>query len=530
MKRLAIALALLVCATPGFTQDLKGATLFTPLYLSHNYDKDREYRDEDGGGLKIEHFFTNKCSLDLMIGGIATEVKATGEKERLFDYDLNGNYHFLSGPFRPYISLGLAGDSDDMATNAGIGAKYIFTDYLGLDAAVRRVFIGQEADVVSSIGVSFILGAEKPAPKPEPVVAAAPVAAPEPDTDKDGVIDKNDACANTPAGVTVDAKGCPVDTDKDGVADYLDKCANTPAGVKVDAAGCPLDSDKDGVLDMNDSCPYTPAGVKVDEKGCPFDSDKDGVADAADKCPNTPVGVKTDANGCPVDSDKDGVNDVEDSCPNTPAGVSVDAKGCPVDTDKDGVADYLDKCANTSLGIKVDAAGCPLDSDGDGIADYLDICPNTPKGFIIDTNGCSKDSDKDGVVDSLDKCADTPAGMAVKADGCLEKVTLKIQFDTASSAVRPQYQEEISAFATYLKVNSSVTVEIQGHTDNRGSAANNRSLSQRRADAIKDVLVKTHGIEASRITTTGYGPDMPVASNDTDEGRQQNRRIDVILK
>jgi outer membrane protein OmpA-like peptidoglycan-associated protein len=146
------------------------------------------------------------------------------------------------------------------------------------------------------------------------------------------------------------------------------------------------DSDKDGVSDKKDLCPNTPIGVKVDEKGCPIDTDKDGVADYLDKCPDTPAGEAVDATGCPVDSDKDGVVDSLDKCPNTPAGVKVDKNGCPVDSDNDGVADYLDKCPNTPARVKVDAKGCPIDTDGDGIADYLDKCPEV-KG-IAEKDGC----------------------------------------------------------------------------------------------------------------------------------------------
>ncbi|MHB8336776.1 MAG: OmpA family protein [Ignavibacteriaceae bacterium] len=120
------------------------------------------------------------------------------------------------------------------------------------------------------------------------------------------------------------------DSDGDGVPDYLDNCPNTPAGVAVDATGCPLDSDGDGVPDYLDKCPNTPAGVKVDAQGCPLDSDGDGVPDYLDKCPNTPAGVKVDATGCPLDSDGDGVPDYLDKCPNTPAGVQVDSTGCPI--------------------------------------------------------------------------------------------------------------------------------------------------------------------------------------------------------
>ena len=120
------------------------------------------------------------------------------------------------------------------------------------------------------------------------------------DADGDGVSDKMDKCAATPAGVRVDATGCPLDSDRDGVADFQDKCANTPAGVKVDATGCPMDSDGDGVDDGSDRCPNTPRGVKVNATGCPLDSDGDGVADDADRCPNTPAGTRVDASGCPI--------------------------------------------------------------------------------------------------------------------------------------------------------------------------------------------------------------------------------------
>jgi len=88
------------------------------------------------------------------------------------------------------------------------------------------------------------------------------------DSDGDGVTDDLDRCPNTPRGVKVDRRGCPLDTDGDGVPDYLDKCPNTPKGVKVDKNGCPLDTDGDGVPDYLDQCPGTPKGAHVNEKGC----------------------------------------------------------------------------------------------------------------------------------------------------------------------------------------------------------------------------------------------------------------------
>ena len=134
------------------------------------------------------------------------------------------------------------------------------------------------------------------------VIGGALCAMKEDDSDGDGVPDSQDDCPNTPEGIEVDGRGCPVDSDKDGVPDYLDKCPNTAMGVPVNAEGCP-DTDGDGVADNLDQCPNTPAGIVVDAYGCPVDSDNDGVPDGIDQCPYTPAGVAVDAKGCPLNND-----------------------------------------------------------------------------------------------------------------------------------------------------------------------------------------------------------------------------------
>jgi OOP family OmpA-OmpF porin len=131
----------------------------------------------------------------------------------------------------------------------------------------------------------------------EPALAIVPC---EPDADGDGVPDLIDECPNTPAGWTVDAKGCPLDSDGDGVPDSIDKCPGTAAGAQVGQDGCPLDTDGDGVPDYLDKCPGTPRGTTVDSTGCPVDSDGDGVLDHLDLCPDTPAGVRVNQDGCEV--------------------------------------------------------------------------------------------------------------------------------------------------------------------------------------------------------------------------------------
>ncbi len=234
------------------------------------------------------------------------------------------------------------------------------------------------------------------------------------------------------------------------------------------------------------------------------------------------------------DDDSDGVPNYLDKCPDTPKGVTVDSSGCPIDSDGDGVPDYLDKCPGTPKGTKVDATGCPLDSDGDGVPDTLDKCPGTPKGMAVDANGCP-DTDGDGVPDNLDKCPGTPRGVPVDDTGCpLAGIEVagtewfvrgKILFAVNKAVLNPEAQELLIKVATFLNKNQQYMVEVQGNTDNTGPMAWNMELSKMRADSVRDFLV-TNGVAADRLTTKGFGPNEPIAPNNTAEGRSMNRRVD----
>jgi len=195
-----------------------------------------------------------------------------------------------------------------------------------------------------------------------------------------------------------------------------------------------------------------------------------------------------------LDSDGDGVYDPADQCPNTPKGVPVDSRGCPFDSDGDGVYDYLDQCPNTPKGVKVDAKGCPLDTDGDGVYDYLDKCPGTPRGAKVDTRGCW--------------------------------VLKGVLFDTAKWNIKRQFYPVLEEVVPVLKANPSLNLRIEGHTDSRGSAEYNQRLSENRAKAVKNYLVK-RGIKAGRLTTKGYSFTMPIAPNDTPDGMAKNRRVEL---
>jgi OOP family OmpA-OmpF porin len=229
----------------------------------------------------------------------------------------------------------------------------------------------------------------------------------------------------------------------------------------------------------------------------------------------------------PLDSDGDGVMDGEDQCPGTPRGVAVDSRGCPLDTDGDGVADFLDKCPDTPKGITVDARGCPVDTDGDGVYDHLDQCPATAAGVPVDKKGCPKDSDGDGVCDHLDKCPDTPKGLLVDKKGCPISITLAVEFDVNKSDIKPAYHDELSRGAAFIKKYPAQKILIAGHTDSTGSAAYNLDLSRRRAESVRNYLIAKFGIDGSRLHARGFGETAPIAGNDTAEGRQRNRRVEI---
>jgi outer membrane protein OmpA-like peptidoglycan-associated protein len=280
--------------------------------------------------------------------------------------------------------------------------------------------------------------------------------------------------------------------------------------------------------------------------GNSYDKDEDAVEDGDDRCPGTPAGETVDASGCGAsqrDTDSDKVNDSADRCPDTASGAAVEAEGCSAeqkDADADGVTDGSDKCRDTPKGEPVDASGCSasqLDTDSDKVMDNTDKCAETPSGATVDAQGCSPeqlDSDTDTVSDAVDQCMDTPAGQVVDEKGCpqlfeagaktlvLEGVT----FESGATELNEASKAILLNVAKSLAANPDVHGEIACHTDATGSRKANVRVSQARADAVQDFL-EANGVAVGQTTAKGYGPDKPVASNKTAEGRAQNRRVEL---
>lgn len=256
------------------------------------------------------------------------------------------------------------------------------------------------------------------------------------------------------------------------------------------------DADKDGVVNALDRCPREPEDVDAfqDDDGCPeLDNDKDTIADAQDRCPN-------DA------EDQDGFQD-EDGCPDP-------------DNDKDAILDVADRCpdeAETLNGYQ-DEDGCPdtppvYDTDGDGFPDDIDRCPYDPE----DVNG----------VEDEDGCPDEQLRVVVTA----QKIQIRdtIYFDYNKATIKPVSFSLIDEIAVVLRDNPQMKlVRVEGHTDSDGSELYNLKLSQSRAESVRLALIE-RGIDANRLTAVGFGQQVPIVPNDSEDNKARNRRVEFII-
>ena len=374
----------------------------------------------------------------------------------------------------------------------GLNLRLAPNTFLNLQGEYRHSLADNRNNLIYGAGLVFRLVPAVKLPEPPPLPPPPP---PIEDRDGDGVPDDKDECPDE-AGLPA-LLGCP-DRDGDGVPDHLDDCPDEPGPAST--AGCP-DADGDGVADKDDDCPDEP-GLKSN-KGCP---EVEEVVVIADR-------------------DGDGIPDDEDDCPDKPGLVSM--RGCP-DADGDGIPDHLDDCPN--LAGPASTRGCP-DRDGDGVPDKDDKCPDVP-GTL---DGCP-DSDGDGVPDHLDDCPDV-AGPASNS-GCPELkkeeveyiafATQAVNFETGKALLMSDSYLILDKVAEILDQYPHYKVRIIGHTDNTGSSTFNMALSKERAKSCYEYFL-SRGLPAERLSFDGKGPNQPIATNATTEGRELNRRVEFEL-
>ena len=258
-------------------------------------------------------------------------------------------------------------------------------------------------------------------------------------------------------------------------------------GISVAPFG-PGDSDGDGILDKFDACPDEAEDFDgfEDDDGCPdYDNDFDGIPDLEDNCPLAAEDYDgfADSDGCPdPDNDLDGILDINDDCPDEAE-------------DKDGF---------------LDDDGCPdLDNDGDGILDVDDECPNKPETF----NGFE---DQDGCPDQIDVVS-------------IERITLSAKdiFYSNTATIKPEGISKLNEALEVINHAPNSLWRIEGHMDSQGSEQFIRKISYERAAVVLEFFT-SHGLSSDRFSVYGMSDDFPIANNMNEEGREKNRRIEIV--
>lgn len=332
------------------------------------------------------------------------------------------------------------------------------------------------------------------------------------------------------------------DRDADKVSDRRDQCVKVPGTWEY--RGCP-DRDGDHIRDEEDDCPDVPGLAEL--KGCP-DKDGDGITDSKDDCPEE-KGLAI-FNGCP-DRDSDGVMDRVDDCPDTKG--LVQYSGCP-DTDGDNIIDKVDACP-TVYGI-AELKGCPAAEltyfnvetqvekvkQGGGVYSYGNAVETKTAKFKLE--GYNADTVKTVFVTAPNlrgknayREADGFFRFAKEAEVVIlkeeEKQVMKkafenLEYKTSSDVILSSSFSSLNELANLMSTNPSWKLRISGHTDNVGPRDANMNLSKRRSESVKKYII-SKGIAADRFEVLYFGPDKPIAPNNTEDGRARNRRVEMLI-
>jgi outer membrane protein OmpA-like peptidoglycan-associated protein len=213
------------------------------------------------------------------------------------------------------------------------------------------------------------------------------------------------------------------------------------------------------------------------------------------------------------------------------------------DYDQDGVQDRLDACNNTPRGCVVDQYGCLVDTDGDGVCDGLDQCPDTPKGEKINKAGCSASQLAVAKVPATSPPPppaqeiprpSTPSPAPTPPQSEVERqlvetgsiVLRDVYFETDKATLLPESAARLDEAGAAIEKFADLKIEVQGHTDSRGTARYNEKLSQARAETVRDYLLAHFHLNADNLFAKGYGESqLAVSPEKSSDDYAMNRRV-----
>lgn len=180
--------------------------------------------------------------------------------------------------------------------------------------------------------------------------------------------------------------------------------------------------------------------------------------------------------------------------------------------------DPIPEAAAAPVGI---VAPVNTDADNDGVIDERDQCPGTPAGAIVNEAGCVPEPEQ--------APAPVAAPVTLETAKAGDTIILKgVTFEFSSSRLTANAQVLLESVVSQLQARPELRIEVGGHTDSKGSNSYNQLLSEQRAESVRAHLTE-HGVDSSRLSAAGYGESQPVDSNETDEGRERNRRVELKI-
>jgi OOP family OmpA-OmpF porin len=496
MRKAVAALVASAClalaATAGAEIQPKKYTL-SPFIGGYTFEGDENLKTGPVLGARLGYDYTKRFGVEGLVDAVWSKHThgLQNHDVTLVSAGLEGLYYFRpDAKFVPFLAGGLRGyildDADGrdnrerIGVGYGVGAKYFLKPGLALRGDVRHLLFANQGwnNLEYTLGLAFLFGGQAAAPPPPP----PPVAPPPPPP---------------PAAPTVSLSANPSSIEAGKCADLSWTSANA-SDVSIDQGV--------GAVAKNGSkqvCPTTSTSYTATASG-PGGSARSAAS----------VSVKQPAPPPP---------------PPPPAAPTVSISADPASIQK-GQCSNLTWNSSNAASVSIDQGVGAVAASGS-----KQVCPPSGTSYTATATGPGGVRTASTSVSVTapppppppPPVAPPPPPPPPKREPTKEELTivLNIEFDTDKSVIKPAYEPEVARVAEFMKLYPQVKGVIEGHTDNIGSKPYNDKLSLRRANAVKEQLVKKYGIDGSRLSTAGYGFSKPVADNKTEEGRQKNRRI-----
>jgi len=483
--------AISVAAQPVLAGERAGAFSVSPFVGGYTFDGEQHLETAPVYGLRLGYDLTKNLGIEAVGDYLSTEKSSHGDRSvNAVSYRLDLLYNFLAdGPLVPYLAAGGGGitighggsfdtrDGNDLlynsstsrntaaTANVGGGFKYFMTDSVALRADARQLFVFGRKTLYNweyTAGLSFLFGGQKPAPAPAPAPAAKEEVAPAP------------APAAAPEASLAAA---PMSVRKGE--------SSTLTWTSKNASDCSI-APEIGAVAAQGSMTVTPASDTSYTLSC---SGPGGSTTSSTKV----------AVALPV-------------APPAPAAPKATLSATPASVTR-GESTKLQWSSQNATDCTMQPGVGAVQPQGS-----LDVTPTDNTAYTLTCNGEGGSANDTASVSVV-----APPAPAPKAEELC--VTLNINFATGKAAIPAQSRLDLKKIADFMKTYPQVKGVIEGHTDNVGGKAMNDKLSLRRAESVKNYLVKDFGIDPERLQAKGYGFSKPVASNATAEGRKKNRRI-----